>query len=76
MQTLRRKKLPLILKNPHLRPKKPKIMLKKLNILLRSKGHIIENQKDFEEPIAKFNHEAQQAKAILKKHKEAAKKQN
>jgi len=33
MQILRLKKHPLIMKKPHLRPKKPIIMLKKLRIL-------------------------------------------
>ena len=50
-------------------------MLKKLNILLKSKGNIIFFFLIWRS-YSKFKLDAKQAKAIPKKHKEAAKKQN
>ena len=70
-----RQKHPLLVKKPHLRPKKLKIMVKKLNILLKKqRSYDWKPKKDSEEAIGKFNLEAEHAKAILKKHKEAAKR--
>ena len=77
IQIMRRKKHPLILKKPHFRPKKPKILLKKLNILQKKqRSYYWKPKKDCEEAIAKLKLEAEKAKATLKKHKEATKKVN
>ena len=77
IQIMRQKKHPLILKKPHFRPKTPKIQQKKLNILLKKqRSYYWKPKKDCEEAIAKLKLEAEKAKAILKKHKEATKKVN
>ena len=69
MQILRRKKHPLILKKSTLETEEAKNYAEEAKHSAKdAKVILLKTKKDCEEAIAKFKHEDEQAKAILKKH--------
>ena len=77
MKILRRKKHPLLLKKTTLETEEAKNYAEEAkHSAEEAKVILLKTKKDSEEAITKFKLEAEQAKAILKKHKEAAKKNN
>ena len=72
---MRLKKKPLILNKPTPKTKEAKNAAKEVkHSAVEEKAILLTTQRDFDEPIDKLKLEAEQAKAILKKHTKTAKK--